>query len=150
MQGRVSFENGRSRAKWWGDIIKELESRNVDRWLEAAVILLNFPVDEQYQVERAFKRVKKNVRKNWLRRGTVNTVVMCAPRWKSDAVVLLAFRERQKRTRHHLMEDIASRVFTENTHVKKCLVLGINIDRSRYPYNLLAVFHPHIAANQHA
>lgn len=135
------------KTKWWGDIVQELERRDPDRWLEAVVILLNFPVDEQYQAERAFKRVKKNVRKNWLRRGTINTVVMCAPKWRTDAVVLLAFRERQKDKRYVLMENIASSVFAENHHVKRCLVVGVNIDRGRYPYNLLGVFDRRGAGN---
>jgi len=131
------------KTKWWGDILQELERRAPARWLEAAVMLLNFPVDEQHQTERAFRRLKKNVKKNWIRYGTVNTVVMCAPEWRSDAVVLLAFRERQKEKRYIFMENIAGSVLGSENHVERCLVIGVNIDRPRYPYNLLGVFDRH-------
>jgi hypothetical protein len=108
------------KTKWWADICKELERRAPARWIEAAVMLLNFPVDEQHRAEKGFKQVKKNVRKNWLRPGAINTVVMSAPVWRSDAIVLLAFRERQKEKRYILMENIAGCVFDKQNHVHKC------------------------------
>lgn len=47
--------------------------------------------------------------------------------------------ERQKDKRYILMENIAASVLAEH-HVERCLVVGVNIDRTGKPYSLLGVF----------
>ena len=125
--------------KWWRDIRKRIRNKTPSRWIEACVALLDFPVDEQVSAEKAFKKIKKNVKKNWLRPGYINSVVIAPPIGKTNAIVLLAFRKRHKEKRHAFMENIASKVFSEG-HARYCIVIAVNIDRDEYPYSTFGMF----------
>jgi hypothetical protein len=86
-----------------------------------------------------FKKVKKNVRKNWRDPKHLCSVVVVPHRKKSDALALYAFRDQQRDARHERMRNIASQVFT-NRHVERCLVLALNSDKESYPYATLTAF----------
>jgi len=124
---------------WWSDIIKYIEERSPSRWSEAAVMLLNISYDDQVQSQKKFKKIVKNVKKNWRKEGHRNSVVIFPPEWRYEAVSLFAFRERKKEERHKSMENLASHIF-EQSHATRCLIIGMNIDKSQYPYSLLGVF----------
>jgi len=124
---------------WWTDIRKGIEEHHPERWSEAAVMLLNVGFDDQQKLEKKFKKIRKNVKKNWRRAAHRNSIILCPPEWRSEAFALMAFRDRQKEERHDLMESIAAQVFSK-CHATRCLVIGVNIDRSQYPYSVLGVF----------
>lgn len=57
----------------------------------------------------------------------------------TDALAIVAFKDRDKDIRHTRMENVAAGVF-ERSHLERCLVIGINIDKMHYPYSLVAVY----------
>ena len=118
---------------WWADIRKRIEERHPERWSEAAVMLLNVGFDDQKKLEKRFKKIKKNVKKNWRRPAHRNSIILCPPEWRNEAFALMAFRDRQKEKR-------AAQVFSK-CHATCCLVIGVNIDMFQYPYNVMGVFH---------
>ena len=124
---------------WWKDIRHRIEEKAPKRWLDAVLALLDFPVDEQDRAEKAFKQIKKRVKRDWMRAGHINSVTLIPSKKKSNAIALLAYRERHKDKRYKFMENIASKVFAES-NAKICLVIGVNIDREEYPYSVLGVF----------
>ncbi|NEU80458.1 hypothetical protein [Nostoc sp. UIC 10630] len=125
--------------KWWKDIQIRIEQRHPYRWLEVAVMLLNVSLSDQRKAEKEFKRITKNVKKNWYKPGHINSIIINLPQ-RCDNIALLAFRERQKDQRHDLMQNLASKVFSE-TNAERCLVIGVNIDdQDWYPYSTLGVF----------
>jgi len=126
---------------WWSDICHRLEQRSFHQWSDIANILLRFSFDEQQQVEKKFNKIKKNVQKNWRIDGHVCSIVVIPNQWRSDALVVYAFKENQKSERHERMRNVASHAF-ESAHVKRCLVMAINIDKEQYPYSTLGVFFP--------
>lgn len=126
-------------SKWWADLCSNLEQRGFQQWTEANNILLSFSPEEQDRAEQMFRQLTKNVRKNWRDPKHRCSVVMSPHPHKSDAVALFAFRDQQRDSRHQRMENIASRVFTK-PHVKRCLVLALNIDKKSYPYGTLMIF----------
>lgn len=58
---------------------------------------------------------------------------------RTDALAIFAFKEQYKGERHSRIENIASEIFA-TSHVERCLVIGINIDKMHYPYSLLSVY----------
>jgi hypothetical protein len=125
--------------QWWTDIRRRIEERHPNRWSEVAVMLMNVSHDDQQTAQKAFKRIVKNVRKNWRREGHMNSIILEPPKWRSDAFGLLAFRDRQKHERHKFMENVATQVFTRS-HAERCLIVGVNIDKEHYPYSVLSVY----------
>jgi hypothetical protein len=124
--------------KWWRDIQLRIEQRCPYRWLEIAVMLLNISLTDQRKAEREFKKIIRNVKKNWRQPGHINSIIMHIPQ-RHEAVGLLAFRESQQDQRREFMQNLAGRSFSE-TNAERCLVIGINIDdQNWYPYSVLGV-----------
>jgi len=124
---------------WWRDICSRIESRKFYQWSDVSNILLGFSYTEQQKAEKHFKKIKKNVQKNWRVSGHLCSTAVTPSKRKSDALVLYAFRENEKERRLERMENIASRVFS-SPHVFRCLCVGVNIDQNEYPYSTIAVF----------
>lgn len=125
--------------KWWKDIQLRIKQRSPYRWLEVAVMLLNVSLDDQRKVEIEFKKITKNVKKNWRQPGHINSITIHLPQ-RREAVGLLAFRESEQDQRREFMRNLAGQSFSE-TNAERCLVIGVNIDdRDWYPYSILGVF----------
>lgn len=126
-------------SKWWRDICARLEDRDFHQWSDVAYILLNFSYPEQKYAEAVFKKIKKNVFKNWRQEKHRSAVVITPNIHRSDAIAFYAFRDREKGYRQERMKNIASQVFKKE-HVQRCVILGLNIDKDHYPYSSLLVF----------
>ncbi len=125
--------------QWWTDIRRRIEERRPNRWSEIAVMLMNVSHDDQQNAQKAFKRIVKNVRKNWRRTGHMNSIILEPSNWRKEAFGLLAFRNRQKHERHKFMGNVAAQVFARS-HAQRCLIVGINIDKEHYPYSVLGLY----------
>jgi len=124
---------------WWHDIGHRVAQRMGSRWTEVSTILLNTSYKDQRRMEKDFRKISKNVKKNWRQKGHISSITLAPPTWRKDAVILFAYRERNKERRHEYMENLAGRVFSKN-HARRCLVIGVNIDKaSDYPYSILGV-----------
>jgi len=110
---------------WWRDILSRLETKRPQYWLEASIMLLNYPIDEQAKAERLFKRIKKHVQKNWRNPRHMNSVIVAPPHNRQDALALVAFKKQNWPRRHDLMKDIAAGVF-KDTHATRCLAVLSN------------------------
>lgn len=138
-EGIVTNKPAPKMTRWWKDICAKIEARNFHQWSDIANVLLSVSLDDQEAIARKFKQITKNVHKNWRVRGHNCAIVMIPHRKRPDALAVVAFKERDKESRHTRMENVAAEVF-ENSHVERCLVIGINIDKMHYPYSLIAIF----------
>lgn len=124
---------------WWKDICAKIETRDIHQWSDVANVLLSVSYEDQEAIAKKFKQLAKNVHKNWRLPSHNCAVVMVPHRRRPDALAVVAFKERDKDSRHTRMENVAAGVFG-SSHVERCLVIGINIDKMHYPYSLIAVF----------
>lgn len=125
--------------RWWQDICAKIEARDFHQWSDIANVLLSVSLEDQEAIAKKFKQIAKNVHKNWHMPGHNCAIIMIPHRKRTDALAVVAFKERDKDSRHTRMENVAREVF-ESSHVERCLVIGINIDKMHYPYSLIAVF----------
>jgi hypothetical protein len=126
--------------RWWNDICARLEERRVHQWSDIANVLLNVSFEDQEHLAKQFKKISKNVQKNW-RLENHNCAITLIPHQNlNDALAIFAFKERDKDSRHTRMENVAAQLFEAGSHIERCLVIGINIDKQNYPYSILAVF----------
>lgn len=138
-EGIVTTKPAPKMTSWWKDICAKIEARDFHQWSDVANVLLSVSLEDQEVIARQFKQIAKNVHKNWRMRGHNCAIVMIPHRKRPDALAVVAFKERDKDTRHTRMENVAAEVF-ESSHVERCLVIGINIDKIHYPYSLVAVY----------
>jgi hypothetical protein len=125
--------------RWWKDICAKIEARDFHQWSDIANVLLNVSLEDQEAIAKKFKQITKNVHKNWRIPSHNCAIVMIPHRKRPDALAVVAFKEGDKDSRHTRMENIAAEIF-ESSHVERCLVIGVNIDKMHYPYSLIAVF----------
>ncbi len=125
--------------RWWKDICAKIEARDIHQWSDVANVLLSVSYEDQEAIAKKFKQIAKNVHKNWRLPSHNCAVVMVPHRKRADALVVVAFKERDKDSRYTRVENVAAGVFG-SSHVERCLVIGINIDKMHYPYSLIAVF----------
>ena len=125
--------------KWWVDICKKIQDRKLHQWSDVANILLNVSCTEQEQLIKKFKAITKNVHKNWRVINHLCSIIIIPHKYRKDALAIFAFKEQHNEKRHSAMENIASQIFSES-HVDRCLIIGINIDKMHYPYSIISVY----------
>lgn len=138
-EGIVTTKPAPKMTRWWKDICAKIEARDFHQWSDIANVLLNVSLEDQEAIAKKFKQITKNVHKNWRIPSHNCAIVMIPHRKRPDALAVVAFKERDKDSRHTRMENIAAEIF-ESSHVERCLVIGVNIDKMHYPYSLIAVF----------
>lgn len=138
-EGIVTTKPVPKMTRWWKDICTKIEARDFHQWSDIANVLLSLSFEDQEAIAKKFKQITKNVHKNWRMSGHNCAIVMVPHRRRTDGLAVVAFKERDKDSRHTRAENVAAEVF-ENSHVERCLVIGINIDKMHYPYSLIAVF----------
>lgn len=124
---------------WWKDICTKIEVRGFHQWSDIASVLLSVSFEDQETLAKKFKKIVKNVHKNWRIPNHNCAITMIPQKERLDALAIVAFKERDKSHRFTRMENVASEVF-ERSHTERCLVIGINIDKMHYPYSLITVY----------
>jgi hypothetical protein len=129
----------RKGTKWWSDIGAQLARRKLERWTEAAVMLLNVAPDDQLTLEQEFDRVLKRLRSRPRRRRERDMLLLTPPADRPYGFALVGFRQVEASKRRSKMEVAADRAF-RTEHVKHCLVIAVNADYPHYPYDALGVY----------
>lgn len=127
------------RTKWWDSIINKLEERKIPRWTEISYILLSVSFEDQQKIERMFLEVVEVVKKEWNIKRHKNSVVLFNGYKRNDVVIIYAYKNLDKKTRNDNIENIVYQSFDEEDRCNRALVIGIDIDETHYPYNVLAV-----------
>lgn len=138
-EGVVTAKPKPKMTQWWSDICSKIQTRNIHQWSDIANILLNVSYSDQELLAKKFKTIIKNVHKNWRTEQHLCSIIMIPHKRRADALAIFAFKEQYKDERHSRIENIASEIFA-TSHVERCLVIGINIDKMHYPYSLLSVY----------
>jgi hypothetical protein len=123
--------------QWWSDICKLVEKRALWRWSEVVNILLSTSHEEQEKAEGMFRKIKRRQRNRHKSRSQ-DTLFVLPPKRKSEAIGLFAFRESNGAERHAKMQNVADQMFA-STHVKRCLVVAVNVDSNDWPYTTMMV-----------
>lgn len=126
--------------QWWADILTTIEARHFDRWVEASLLLLNVAYKDQLKIKKYFKKITKNVHRNWRIPGHECAVILTSDvQQKEEAFVFFAYKQVHFQTRHQLAQDIINKVSSQS-HAKFYVVLGVNIDSDDYPYSFIGVY----------
>lgn len=126
--------------QWWRDILRRLEGKKPDRWIEAGITLLSAGYGQQVEMERRMKSLVATVKRERERAAAHNGLIFFASTDASEAVVILALMGTQMAERFRLMKNLASHAFSENVDLVQCVVIAINVDDPIYPYSALATF----------
>jgi hypothetical protein len=123
------------KTKWWRDMLNRLEERQKQTWLETSYVLLNVPLDGQETFEELVNDMKNKMRKgsaefphNWIFLQTFEEN-------RKFTIAGYGYHDRLKDERDGVMGDM---LYNENMKdAKGKLVIGMNIDKTHYPYSVL-------------
>ena len=128
--------------QWWRDLLKRLEAKKPDQWMEAGIVLLSAGYAQQVEMERRLKSLIEVVKREREAAALRNGLIFVASGDATEAIGILVLVSSQTPERHRLMENVASQAFAEKATVLQCVVIMISVDDSIYPYGTLAVFTP--------
>ena len=124
----------------WRKVIHGIEERRFDGWSIAALALLRSASrDEQKGVEKEFKRVCGIVRKNWQDPEHTCSVIVTPPSHRNASIVFFAYPNELNEKRHETARILAGQAF-EIGHVERCVLIGKNISKGKYPYSFVSIF----------
>ncbi|MBU9382120.1 hypothetical protein [Burkholderia gladioli] len=124
---------------WWVDICKKIEENNIYQWSEIATSLLSVSFYDQELLSKKFKKITKNIHKNWRAPNHECAVIMRPAKKTSDTIAIVGYKDKDSENRHKILENIATQTFNSSKS-HRCLVIGINIDQMHYPYSTLSVY----------
>jgi hypothetical protein len=124
--------------EWFRDIEQKVELSTIPMREEVTDILLGCTFGEQERLQKMFRWVVKNVRRN--RRDPLHkcSVILEPYGLRRNCVVFYAFHSSDAQHRHARIGELADQVF-DNFRCMYCVVVGMAIDRSDYPYSTLAL-----------
>ncbi len=125
-------------ADWWNHICSHLETICPKNWTQMTTALLDIPVQDQRNIRIKFKRICKNIRKNW-HISNHNCAVFYSNTHTDTAIIFCAIVEKLWNERMHRYENLVSHAFV-NSQIRRCLLIAVNIDRNEYPYSTIALY----------
>jgi hypothetical protein len=123
--------------KWWKDLLSHIESRKVTGWTILGNVLLNVAYEDQKTFEKDFKKIQKNVGEKWHLMPHQNMVVLeNGPTKRQDIIVGLAVKNVTRQVQLNMVNN-AINVATESSNCRMVLVIIIDIEKKRYPYQAI-------------
>lgn len=119
-------------------ILGQLEKRRTPRWTEIGVILHRFSPEDQSQLTKMVKKIKKNVRKKWMIEGHKNIAVVVPPRASEYALCYVVYNDHNASKRDEFIQK-AAMVGLEAEHIKQCLVIAKNVDKDDLNYHFIGL-----------
>lgn len=124
--------------KYFEKILAQVEERKPEGWIQIGSIIYRLFPDDQIKIVNLLNKIKKNVKKNWVKKGHENILNYIPPKSSKYAFAFVVFCDENKEKRHEFLEE-AIAIGLEADHVEYCLGIGINIDRSDMPYAIIAL-----------
>ena len=119
-------------------ILSQLEKRGAPRWTEIGCVLNRFPPDDQYGITKFIKGLAISVNKNWKTEGHKNIAVYCPAGSSEYALAIVLFKNGNSSRRDEFVNQ-AFESGLQPEHVKYCLVIAMNIDKSDMPYHFIGL-----------
>jgi hypothetical protein len=126
--------------QWWRDLLRKLETRKPDRWMEVGIVLLSAGYAQQVEIERRMQSLTEIVNREREAAASHNGLIFVASADTTEAISVLVLVRSQVPDRIQLMQNMAFHAFAQNASVDRCAVIMINVDDSLYPYGTLAIF----------
>ncbi|MBV9469681.1 MAG: hypothetical protein JO316_16365 [Abitibacteriaceae bacterium] len=125
---------------WWLDTLRQIEERQPSRWTEMGYILLNLSYEDQCSFEDQFKRVQRIVKSHWRMKNHKNVILHTSgPSKRRTALAGLAYKQMTIEKRNEWLREAGANVALDAPS-DRAVVIGVDIDRSDYPYSIIACF----------
>ena len=123
--------------QWWTRILERLDAELSEDRLDAALVLLNVPYDDQKKLERQFTKLSHRVRRNRGEDPRTWVELLTAPAERQFCVALYPYLSTYRGTRDGLIDDFLKQDNAQQSRGAVCI--GVNLDRGDTPYSVVAL-----------
>ena len=123
--------------KWWTRILQRLDAELSEDRLDAALVLLNVPYDDQKKLERQFTKLSHRVRRNRGEDPRTWVELLTVPAERQFCVALYPYLSTFRENRDGIIDDFLKRDKAQQSRGAVCI--GVNLDRGDTPYSVVAL-----------
>jgi hypothetical protein len=121
---------------WWKDILKQIHSRRPTNWVETAYILLNSTKEDQERFIKALDILKRRIQKGTTEKPHNWVNFLSGPPRRRYSIVGYLYTTEDKKLRNDIIATILNQESSDG--IRGVVVIGVNLNRSDYPYSVLA------------
>lgn len=123
---------------WWKNLLKTIDQRKPERWLEFSYVLLNINIGNQLQFEKGYKELLEQIAKNEIELEHNWIIYQTGNVQRQFAVAAYPYKTKHKDARNRILNEIIANALNDNPNLKGMVIIGINTDKGHYPYSCLA------------
>ena len=122
---------------WWTRMLQRLDSDLSEDRLDAALVLLNVPFDDQKKMERQFAKLSDRVRRKKGEEPRTWVQLLTAPEERQFCVALYPYFSTYREMRDEVIDDFLSGNGAQESRGAVCV--GVNLDHREVPYSVVAL-----------
>jgi len=125
-----------SMTSWWKDILSQIHKRRPQNWVETAYILLNSAKEDQEKFIKSLDILKERIRKGRTEKPHNWVSFLSGPPRRRYSIVGYIYTTEDRELRNSIMSTILQQESKDK--IRGVVIIGINLNRSDYPYSVLA------------
>ena len=133
----VSDKPGLRLTPWWTTILQRLDSDLNEERLDAALVLLNVPYEDQIKLEEEFTKLSQSVRRNRHEAPRTWVEFLTGPAERQFCVSLFPYLTKYREERDAVIGDFLKQGNAQQSRGAVCI--AINLDRGDTPYSVVAL-----------
>ncbi len=135
--GIAADKPGLRLTQWWARILQRLDTGISEDRLDAALVLLNVPYDDQKKLERQFTKLSRRVGRNGGEEPRTWVELLTVPSERQFCVALYPYFSAFREKRDTVIDDFLQQ---DNAHQSRGAVcIGVNLDDGDAPYSVVVV-----------
>jgi hypothetical protein len=117
-------------------MLTRLDQRKVDNWLDASILLLNVPFQDQRKLESKIEILSGRVRRGRTKLPHNAVILLAGPPQRRFFLAFYLYTGTDRETRNDKIQEFLD--MPEAKESRGAICVGIGIDETRLPYSVIA------------
>ena len=113
-----------------------LDQGKVDNWLDASILLLNVPFQDQRKLENKLEKLSGRVRRRKTKQPHNAVILLAGPPQRRFFLAFYPFTGTDRETRNEKIQEFLD--MPEAKESRGAICVGIDINETRLPYSVIA------------
>ena len=120
----------------WKNMLIRLDQGKVDNWLDASILLLNVPFQDQRKLENKLEKLSGRVRRRKTKQPHNAVILLAGPPQRRFFLAFYPFTGTDRETRNEKIQEFLD--MPEAKESRGAICVGIDINETRLPYSVIA------------
>ena len=120
----------------WKNMLTRLDQGKVDNWLDASILLLNVPFQDQRKLEGKLEKLSGRVRRGKTKQPHNAVILLAGPPQRRFFLAFYPYTGTDRETRNGRIQEFLD--MPEAKESRGAICIGIDIDETRLPYSVIA------------